>query len=94
MRTQAALGYYSAPFSHQDRNVIVRNIEVPTLVVYGKDIPPVREASYVNASQAVNAVCAATIERPLKSPGRPLLAGFSHLDDLVDCLGPVIFPRL
>ena len=33
-RTQAALGYYSAPFSDQDRKAIVRNIEVPTLEQY------------------------------------------------------------
>lgn len=56
-RTQAALGYYSAPFSDQDRKAIVRNIEVPTLVIYGTDIPPVREDSYANASQAVDAAC-------------------------------------
>lgn len=56
-RTQAALGYYSAPFSDQDKKTIVRHIEVPTLLIYGADIPQVRMNSYANASQAIDAVC-------------------------------------
>ena len=45
------------PQHNQDKRAIVRNISVPTLVIYGTDIPKVRARSYADAAQAIEARC-------------------------------------
>ena len=56
-RTKAALGYYSARISDEDKRTIVRNIKVPTLLIYGTDVPKVRASSYADTAQAIDAEC-------------------------------------
>lgn len=45
----AAVQYYSAPFSNEDRSQIVRPINTPTLAIYGAGEPSARHKAFANA---------------------------------------------
>ena len=54
-RSRAAVDYYRARMSDEDRCLIVKSIETPVLMIYGSDEPHVRRESYARAAQVTGA---------------------------------------
>jgi pimeloyl-ACP methyl ester carboxylesterase len=52
-RARAAVDYYSAPLTEDDRRAFSKNLSMPALVIYGEDEPDVRKSLFGRATSTV-----------------------------------------